>query len=102
MFFIRARRRLRGAARRCREAGMLVRSLRDRYRPVAAHVIPIRRCNLSCTYCNEYDRHSPPVPADELFARIDRLTELGTGIITLSGAAISITDAVSNVTATAK
>ena len=23
--------------------------------PVNAHIIPIRRCNLSCAYCNEYD-----------------------------------------------
>ena len=64
---------------------MLVRALRHKYRPVAAHLIPIRRCNLSCTYCNEYDDHSPPVPAHELCRRIDRLCELGTGIITLSG-----------------
>jgi len=64
---------------------MFVRSLRDRYRPVAAHLIPIRRCNLTCTYCNEYDRHSPPVPTAVVFTRIDRLAELGTGIITLSG-----------------
>lgn len=85
MVSIRARRRLRGAARRCREARMLVRSLRDKYRPVVAHLIPTRRCNLSCSYCNEYDSHSPPVPTSEVFARIDRLADLGTGIITLSG-----------------
>jgi hypothetical protein len=28
--------------------------------PVLVHMIPIRRCNLTCAYCNEYDRHSPP------------------------------------------
>jgi hypothetical protein len=27
-----------------------------------AHIIPIRRCNLSCKYCNEYDDYSKPVP----------------------------------------
>jgi MoaA/NifB/PqqE/SkfB family radical SAM enzyme len=64
---------------------MLVRSLRFRYRPVAAHIIPIRRCNLSCTYCNEYDDYSAPVSTADLLRRIDRLVELGTGIITLSG-----------------
>jgi MoaA/NifB/PqqE/SkfB family radical SAM enzyme len=64
---------------------MLVRALRFKYQPVNAHLIPIRRCNLSCTYCNEYDDHSPPVPTAEMLRRIDRLAELGTGIITLSG-----------------
>jgi MoaA/NifB/PqqE/SkfB family radical SAM enzyme len=64
---------------------MLARSLKFPYRPVAAHLIPIRRCNLSCTYCNEYDDHSPPVPTHDVLRRIDRLAMLGTGIITLSG-----------------
>jgi MoaA/NifB/PqqE/SkfB family radical SAM enzyme len=64
---------------------MLARALRYPFRPVAVHLIPIRRCNLSCTYCNEYDDHSPPVPTPDLLRRIDRLATLGTGIITLSG-----------------
>jgi MoaA/NifB/PqqE/SkfB family radical SAM enzyme len=64
---------------------MLVRALRFRYQPIAAHLIPIRRCNLSCRYCNEYDDHSAPVPTDEVLRRIDRLAALGTGIMTLSG-----------------
>jgi MoaA/NifB/PqqE/SkfB family radical SAM enzyme len=78
-------RRVRKAGKSVREARMLVRALRYPYRPVAAHLIPIRRCNLSCTYCNEYDDHSPPVPTGDVFRRIDRLANLGTGIITLSG-----------------
>jgi MoaA/NifB/PqqE/SkfB family radical SAM enzyme len=64
---------------------MLVRSFRFRYQPIAAHIIPIRRCNLSCTYCNEYDDHSAPVPTADVLRRIDHLAALGTGIITLSG-----------------
>ena len=76
---------MRRAGKSLREARMLVRALRYPYQPVAAHLIPIRRCNLSCTYCNEYDDHSPPVPTSDLFRRIDRLATLGTGIITLSG-----------------
>ena len=64
---------------------MLINALRFPYRPVAAHLIPIRRCNLSCTYCNEFDEHSPPIATDALLRRIDRLAALGTGIITLSG-----------------
>src|SRR5262245_59432522 len=85
MSLVRARRTLRRANRRIRETRMLVRSFRFRYQPVAAHIIPIRRCNLSCTYCNEYDDHSAPVPTADVRHRIDRLVELGTGIITLSG-----------------
>jgi len=50
-----------------------------------AHIIPIRRCNLSCTYCNEYDDFSPPVPKDVVISRINMLGDLGTSIITLSG-----------------
>jgi MoaA/NifB/PqqE/SkfB family radical SAM enzyme len=64
---------------------MLIRSLRFKYRPIAAHMIPIRRCNLSCGYCNEYDEHSAPVPLPDVLARVDRLAALGTAIITLSG-----------------
>jgi MoaA/NifB/PqqE/SkfB family radical SAM enzyme len=64
---------------------MLIRSLRFRYQPVAAHLIPIRRCNLSCEYCNEYDDRSAPVPTADVLRRIDRLTALGTGVVTLSG-----------------
>ncbi|HZM93711.1 MAG TPA: radical SAM protein [Vicinamibacterales bacterium] len=85
MKLIQLTRRVRKAGKRVREARMLVRSLKYPYRPVAAHLIPIRRCNLSCTYCNEYDDHSPPVPTRDVFRRIDRLADLGTGIITLSG-----------------
>jgi MoaA/NifB/PqqE/SkfB family radical SAM enzyme len=53
--------------------------------PVLAHVIPIRRCNLACAYCNEYDDYSKPVPLDVMKRRLDHLAGLGTTIITLSG-----------------
>ena len=49
------------------------------------HLIPIRRCNLSCAYCNEYDDHSKPVPTEEMKRRVDLLAEMGTSIITISG-----------------
>jgi len=63
----------------------MVRALKFPHQPVAAHLIPTRRCNLSCTYCNEFDASSPPVPIRDLIHRIDRLAALGTGIVTLSG-----------------
>jgi len=53
--------------------------------PVLAHIIPIRRCNLSCKYCNEYDDYSAPVPTEILFRRLDKLADLGTTAITISG-----------------
>jgi MoaA/NifB/PqqE/SkfB family radical SAM enzyme len=55
------------------------------HHPILAQIIPIRRCNLACTYCNEYDSFSKPVPLAEMLRRIDRLGEFGTSIITLSG-----------------
>ena len=64
---------------------MFVRSLRFRYQPIVAHLIPVRRCNLSCTYCNEFDDHSDPIATSEILRRIDRLAALGTGVVTLSG-----------------
>jgi len=53
--------------------------------PVQAHVIPLRRCNLSCAYCNEYDDFSPPVPLAAMRERVDHLARLGTTLITISG-----------------
>jgi MoaA/NifB/PqqE/SkfB family radical SAM enzyme len=85
MLALYATRRLRKVDRRFREARMLARALKFPYRPVAAHLVPMRRCNLSCSYCNEYDDHSPPVATPEVLRRIDRLAALGTGIITISG-----------------
>ena len=53
--------------------------------PVMAHIIPIRRCNLACKYCNEYDDFSKPVPLETMKRRVDDLARLGTTIVTLSG-----------------
>jgi MoaA/NifB/PqqE/SkfB family radical SAM enzyme len=64
---------------------MVVRGFASTDHPLLAHIIPIRRCNLSCTYCNEYDDFSKPVPTEDLFRRLDKLAELGTSIITISG-----------------
>lgn len=64
---------------------MVLDGIRNTEHPVMAHMIPIRRCNLSCTYCNEYDDFSKPIPIDELLARIDHLGRLRTSIVTMSG-----------------
>jgi MoaA/NifB/PqqE/SkfB family radical SAM enzyme len=82
---IKARRRLKAWHRRAREWGMVVKGLRSTSHPILAHIIPTRRCNLSCTYCNEFDDVSAPVPLPEMMERLDRLAGLGTTIITISG-----------------
>lgn len=52
---------------------------------VQAHIIPMRRCNLSCTYCNEYDDISKPVDVTVVMDRVDHLAKLGTSLIMISG-----------------
>ena len=64
---------------------MIAKGLARRDHPILAHVVPMRRCNLACAYCNEYDNYSKPVPLSAMMARLDRLAELGTTIITISG-----------------
>jgi MoaA/NifB/PqqE/SkfB family radical SAM enzyme len=71
--------------RRFRQARMIASAIGSRSHPILAHIIPIRRCNLSCAYCNEYDKVSNPVPTTEMLRRIDLLAAMGTGIITFSG-----------------
>jgi MoaA/NifB/PqqE/SkfB family radical SAM enzyme len=78
-------RRLKRIQRRWREAQMFARAMASADRPILAQIIPVRRCNLSCTYCNEYDKTSDPVPTDVMIRRIDKLSELGTSIVTFSG-----------------
>jgi len=73
------------AHRKLREIRMIAKGLVSMRHPLLAHIIPIRRCNLACTYCNEFDDFSKPVPTEEMFARIDRLGAMGTAIITISG-----------------
>ncbi len=64
---------------------MVARAFMSTEHPLLAHIIPIRRCNLACEYCNEYDDFSKPVPTETMFQRVDKLAELGTSVITISG-----------------
>jgi MoaA/NifB/PqqE/SkfB family radical SAM enzyme len=70
---------------RWREIQMIARGLRSTRHVLLAHIVPIRRCNLTCQYCNEFDDFSPPVPTDEMLRRIDQLAALKTAIVTISG-----------------
>src|SRR6516225_9031162 len=73
------------AKRRIRELKMVAKGVVSTDHPVMAHIIPIRRCNLACKYCNEYDDFSKPIPLEQMKSRIDDLARLGTTIVTLSG-----------------
>ena len=79
------RRAWRAAGRRLRELRMIAKGLASKDHVILAHIIPTRRCNLSCTYCNEFDDVSKPVPTDVMFDRLDQLARLGTTIVTISG-----------------
>jgi MoaA/NifB/PqqE/SkfB family radical SAM enzyme len=78
-------RRITAAARKVRELAIVGHSLASTSHPVMAQIVPMRRCNLACAYCNEYDDFSKPVVLGEMIRRIDHLGRLGTSIITISG-----------------
>src|ERR1700728_2002754 len=73
------------ARRKVRELSMVARALAFTSHRVLAQIVPARFCNLSCSYCNEYDKVSDPVPLDEMLRRIDHLGRLGTAMIGISG-----------------
>ena len=81
----RLRRRLRFLRTRARELKMIGKALVSTKHPILVHIIPMRQCNLACTYCNEFDDFSKPVPLEEMKKRLDILAEMGTSILTISG-----------------
>jgi MoaA/NifB/PqqE/SkfB family radical SAM enzyme len=81
----RIKRKIRAFSRHLRQVRVVAKALHSLRHPIVAHIVPIRRCNLSCTYCNEFDDFSQPVPIAVMLRRVDRLIELGTTVITISG-----------------
>ena len=79
------RKRAKSVSRTIREVRMFARAMQSSAHPILVQIVPIRRCNLDCAYCNEYDKTSDPVPLETMLSRIDRLADLGATIITLSG-----------------
>ena len=63
----------------------LLRAVFSTDHPFLAHVVPVRRCNIECGYCNEFDKVSQPVPLGEMTKRIETLAALGTSGIAFSG-----------------
>ena len=83
--FKRFKRGWKSLSRRAREVRMVAKGIASTDHAVLAHIIPMRRCNLACAYCNEYDNVSKPVPVETMYERLDHLARLGTNIITISG-----------------
>src|ERR1700748_447901 len=79
------RRRARFVRSRTREVLKIGKALVSTKHPFLVHIIPMRRCNLDCGYCNEYDDVSKPVPLEEMKRRLDLLADMGTSMITISG-----------------
>lgn len=75
----------RKASRALRSAREFVRGLAATDHPLLVHIVPIRRCNIDCGYCNEFDKVSKPVPTAEMLTRIDHLASLGTSVVAFSG-----------------
>lgn len=73
------------ASRKARSVREFVRGLTDTAHPLLVQIVPIRRCNIDCGYCNEYDKVSAPVPTDVMRRRIDKLHALGTSVVAFSG-----------------
>ena len=79
------RRYAKAVHRNLRGTKMVLRALGSTQHPLLAHIIPMRRCNLACTYCNEFDDFSKPVAIEDMYRRIDKLGALGTSVVTISG-----------------
>ena len=58
---------------------------RVQFSPWFSQLVVIRKCNLSCAYCNEFDKDSEPVLLETLKSRARKLKELGAFSINLTG-----------------
>jgi MoaA/NifB/PqqE/SkfB family radical SAM enzyme len=74
-----------GFIRFMRNAVRVVKAFAFKGHPFLAQIIPMRKCNLSCAYCNEYEKGTEPVPLDKVKGWIDKLADLGTAHVTISG-----------------
>jgi MoaA/NifB/PqqE/SkfB family radical SAM enzyme len=72
-------------SRKVRSLRKFLRALTNTSHPLLVQIVPIRRCNIDCGYCNEYDKVSPPVPTETMLRRIDKLAALGTSVVAFSG-----------------
>src|ERR1035437_9112899 len=82
---VKLRRKLRAAERNVHGLWQILKAVVSTDHPLLAHLLPTRRCNLACTYCNEFDDFSKPVPTEQMLRRVDLLDDLGTSVVTISG-----------------
>ena len=82
---VKLRRKFKAAERNAHGLWQILKAIVSTDHPLLAHLIPVRRCNLACTYCNEFDDFSKPVPTEQMLRRVEKLDELGTSVITISG-----------------
>jgi MoaA/NifB/PqqE/SkfB family radical SAM enzyme len=75
----------RKVSRKLRSVREFARGLAATDHPLLVHIVPIRRCNIDCGYCNEYDKVSDPIPLETMLARLDKLAGLGTSVVAFSG-----------------
>jgi MoaA/NifB/PqqE/SkfB family radical SAM enzyme len=76
---------LSSVSRKARSLREFARGLVHTAHPLLVQIVPIRKCNIDCGYCNEYDKVSPPVPTEAMLSRIDKLADLGTSVVAFSG-----------------
>src|ERR1017187_4914601 len=82
---VKLRRKLKAVERNAHGLWQILKAVAWTDHPLLAHLIPIRRCNLACTYCNEFDDFSKPVATDLMLGGVETLAELGTSVVTISG-----------------
>ncbi len=63
----------------------LIRACISNGHPLLVHLVVTRRCNLSCTYCNEFDKFSKPIDFELLKQRIEALVRMKISVITCTG-----------------
>src|ERR1019366_1980065 len=78
------RRKLKAIERDAHGLWQILKAVVSTDHPLLAHLIPTRRCNLACTYCNGFDDFSKPVPTEQMLRRVDLLGDLGTSVVTIS------------------
>jgi MoaA/NifB/PqqE/SkfB family radical SAM enzyme len=71
--------------RKLRITRKFAKGLINTHHPLLVHIVPIRRCNIDCGYCNEYDKVSKPVPAEQMVKRLDKLADLEASVVAFSG-----------------
>src|ERR1022692_3201539 len=79
------RRRAKALHRNLRGANMAIGALASTDHPLLAHIIPMRRCNWPCPYCNGFDVFPKPVPIDKISRPTDKRGSLGPAVVTISG-----------------